>query len=331
MRSFHIPRDGLVPFLDGLSKNLELIAPVMAEGEPVFVTWSGEKLALDGENPLASPVEFFLPQKEVLFRYVQYSGRYTFEEDEPRPRMIFGMRPCDLKAIEVLDRIFGSDHLYVDRRRSTVIAVLNCTTPGEGCFCAQLGTGPGSEEGYDLLFTEVENGYLVEPGSPAGTLVLRDYADLFTEARPHHLAEKTKRMNMAEEAVRRSGPQISVPLIEEAIEKAPWEEIGERCLRCGGCSFVCPVCHCFNVVDRGVPDGERLRCQDSCIFSGFARMANDINPRMSQGERLRNWYKNKFVYLPERTGLVGCVGCGRCSRVCLGPIGRKGLLREVGI
>ncbi|UEC43826.1 MAG: putative heterodisulfide reductase, iron-sulfur binding subunit [Methanothrix sp.] len=326
-----ISREDLIHLLEELSGTLEVVAPVLVGDEAAFATWRGEALALDDKNPLASPVEFFLPKKEVLFRYVQYSGRYTFSEDPPKARLIFGMRPCDLLALKVIDGIFGadlSDLPYAGRRRSTIIVALNCTSPGEGCFCRSMGSGPVAEGGYDLLLTDLGRGYLVEAGSPAGVYILRAHHRHFEEADIEDIKEKERLLALAGEKMIKRGPFPNPEKIREAIDGADWEEAGRRCLACGGCSFVCPVCHCFSVLDQGVPDGERLRCRDSCILSGFSRMTSGANPRPDPGERLRHWYLDKFVYIPEKTGLFGCVGCGRCSRVCLGEADRWSFFRE---
>ena len=61
-----LSRDMLVPFLTEISKKLEVVAPVLANGERVFCTWTGQPLALD-ENPLNPPAEFLLPQRERPF------------------------------------------------------------------------------------------------------------------------------------------------------------------------------------------------------------------------------------------------------------------------
>jgi sulfhydrogenase subunit beta (sulfur reductase) len=318
-----LPRDMLAPFLSKIRDKLEIIAPVMIEGEPVFCTWTGQQLALD-ENPLHPPTEFLLPQRETLFKYVQESGRYAFEEEPPKPRLMLGIRPCDLRAAAVLDRIFGADprdQHYLTRRRSILIAVLNCTRLGQNCLCARLGSGPEAKDECDLLITEIEHGYLFETGSPAGILLLSDNSEFFKEATEAHLAEKRLLMKKADEEVK-SRSDISLQKMKDEIKRANWESLGKECLCCGGCTFICPVCHCFNIVDLGVPDGERIRCRDTCILSGFSRMASGANPRKTPGERMQNWYLDKFEYIPQKTGMPGCVGCGRCQRVCLAEIDR---------
>ena len=319
-----LPKKNLLLLLLALESRLEIVAPVRAEGVPVFASWKGQPLALES-NPLIPPQEFLLPQRDLLFRYVQDCGRYTFEKESAKPRLVFGIRPCDLKAIAVLDRIFVKeplDHPYFDKRRSTVLVGLNCLEPGDGCSCAAFGAGPEADELADLQLTPLEENFFVETGSPAGVLILREHPEFFVAVGKRHEAEKREAMQRAKEALS-MGPSPSE--IKEAIEKADWDALGRQCLSCCSCTFVCPICHCFTILDIGVPDGERLRCRDTCILSGFSRMTSGVNPRKSQGERLRNWFLDKFEYIPQNTGLLGCVGCGRCSRTCLAEIDRQRL------
>ena len=321
-----LPRDKLPKLLSNLSEMLEVVAPVRLGGESVFVTWKGQPIDLE-MNPQISPIEFLLPQKEVLFKYIQQSGRYIFKEVEPKSRLILGMRPCDLKAVTVLDKILGSDpsdKLYFKRRSSTILAVINCNKPAETCFCSQLGANPERISGFDLLFTELDSGYIVESGSPAGLMILKEYPELFQEPDKGHIKEMN-RVKSESRKILESRTDQSLENISKALENADWEALGKHCLNCGGCTFVCPICHCFNILDVGIPDGERIRCRDTCILSGFSRMAGGVNPRYSAGDRMRNIYLDKFRFILENTGLIGCVGCGRCTRVCLAKIDRWSL------
>ena len=96
-----------------------------------------------------------------------------------------------------------------------------------------------------------------------------------------------------------------------------WLEQSLRCIGCGACAFVCPTCSCFDIQDeRGRDGGIRLRCWDACGFGLFTLHASQHNPRAKQSERWRQRVMHKFSYQPERLGVLGCVGCGRCSRAC---------------
>jgi sulfhydrogenase subunit beta (sulfur reductase) len=64
---------------------------------------------------------------------------------EPAPRYAFlGVRPCDLRAIEVQDRVLGGGSRYAERREAAFIVAVNCTEPGEACFCASMSNGPAT-------------------------------------------------------------------------------------------------------------------------------------------------------------------------------------------
>jgi sulfhydrogenase subunit beta (sulfur reductase) len=152
-------------------------------------------------------------------------------------------------------------------------------------------------------------------------LLLSDNSEFFYEATAAHLAEKAELMKSALDQVK-SYSDVSPQKMMAEIERADWASLGKECFNCGGCTFICPVCHCFNILDLGIPDGERVRCRDTCILSGFSRLAGGANPRRSPGERMKNWYLDKFEYIPQKTGLAGCVGCGRCQKVCMAPIDR---------
>lgn len=158
--------------------------------------------------------------------------------------------------------------------------------------------------------------------TPAGTLILNAGRDLLSLAGPAQQQEKSRLLLAARESL---GRDRSSDQIRAAMKRVDWEALGRECLGCGGCTFVCPVCHCFNILDQGVPDGERMRCRDSCILSGFSRLAGGANPRRTAGQRLQHWYQDKFEDIPKMIGLLGCVGCGRCHLVCPSAIDRVDL------
>ena len=95
------------------------------------------------------------------------------------PKLAFlGVRPCELAAIRVQDRVFGVDRpqafrcesetWYTQARQQALLLAVNCTRPGGTCFCASWGTGPAAKDGFDLALTELRNGFLVEVGSARG-------------------------------------------------------------------------------------------------------------------------------------------------------------------
>ena len=76
-----------------------------------------------------------------------YRGGFEVTEDldEPPRYAFLGVRPCDLRAIEIRDRVLGQPgSRYARRRADAFVIAVNCTEPGETCFCASMGTGPGA-------------------------------------------------------------------------------------------------------------------------------------------------------------------------------------------
>lgn len=62
------------------------------------------------------------------------------------PIALLGVRPCELAAIAVQDRVLlggvARDTGYAARRKGAFLVAVNCTRPASTCFCASLGTGP---------------------------------------------------------------------------------------------------------------------------------------------------------------------------------------------
>ena len=138
------------------------------------------QLRLDGVRPTASPKAHFLPQTETLFVF-RGSGpalALTATAPETAPTVVFGVRPCDARALARLDDVFLArterDLHYEARRRTTVLIGLACAAPSWGCFCTSVGGAPGGTEGLDLLLTDLGDRYHVAILTPAG----RDVAAL---------------------------------------------------------------------------------------------------------------------------------------------------------
>ncbi|MFQ5584365.1 MAG: 4Fe-4S dicluster domain-containing protein, partial [Calditrichia bacterium] len=98
-----------------------------------------------------------------------------------------------------------------------------------------------------------------------------------------------------------------------------WENLAGKCLGCGICTYVCPLCHCFSVEDKIELSGDsckRCRKWDACTLPGFAKVTGGHNFHQSIKERYYNWFYHKFVRGYLEFGKSQCVACGKCKEHC---------------
>jgi len=278
-----------------LRKEFEVIAPVKMYGEVTFTPLSDDTpIALDYDNTLVPPKEFVLPHFETMFSFTANQGGFDLvvPPEEEEKRVIFGVRPCDVNALLILDKVFGGDqkdNYYLGRRERTTLVSLGCNQPSARCFCGSVGSGPSLSENFDVLLTDLGGSYIVEVASERGRELLDRASDLLRPASEESKKNKERVVERAERLVARPIDPLEIARKMEArFDDSRWAELGERCLQCGGCTYLCPTCWCFDVVDRAEKGkGERLRCWDCCLLPGFTRMAGGSNPRESKEARIK--------------------------------------------
>ena len=284
--------------------------------------------------------QFLHPPRERL-----WSGRREgdgFAPDPappPPPKMAFvGVRPCDLRAIQIQDQILGApshpDSAYAARRAGIFIVAVNCTEPGEACFCTSMGTGPAAGPGYDLLLTELagsdqhsfddhsfdDHSFIVETGSPAGAAVLARLP--VRSAEPAALSNARAAVADAAGQMGRTMEASGLrDLLAGSHGAARWDDVASRCLTCGNCTMACPTCFCTtveDVTDLSGEHAERWQSWASCYGLDFSYLHGGP-VRSSSVSRYRQWLTHKLGTWHDQFGSSGCVGCGRCIVWC--PVG----------
>ena len=254
----------------------------------------------------ASAKAVVFPKAETILGYRTAGRDVRLEDPDPvlRPTVVFGIRPCEARAFAALAAVFDwdtHDAFFDARRERTTLVAIACTEADEACFCTSIGGGPSDPHGSDVLLRPLEaGGHAVEAFSDKGRALLSAVGELPLLGQDARLV-----------------PSADVPLAFDAsalhstlgrrFEDPVWVDQSLRCLGCGACAFVCPTCACFDIQDEPGHDGG-LRL--------FTLHASGHNPRERQSQRWRQRVYHKFAYFPERFGVPGCVGCGKCSRAC---------------
>jgi len=267
--------------------------------------------------------QFLHPPREALWQASREPDGFAVTEDtDVPPRLAFlGVRPCDLRAIGILDRVLGSGARYAARRAAVFIVAVNCTEPGATCFCVSAGGGPEAGAGYDISLTERTDGtFVAVSGTQAGATML---ADLAAEtAGPVVVADAQASVAAAVRRMGRTLPAIGLrELIAGRRDSPHWADVAQRCLACGNCTLVCPTCFCTTTEDTTDLTGEhagRWQRWDSCFDLDFSYLHGG-SVRTSTSSRYRQWLSHKFGTWHDQFGESGCVGCGRCIVWC--PVG----------
>lgn len=319
--------DGAIVFAEiGSADELPAgVGDVQGPGSYRLVTHDNRRAFEYTVGPLG-PKRWLFPPKAPLTVGHRDRGAVTFEPAglDPQPLAFIGVRACELAAIGVQDRVFlggpFTDEDYRARRDRTLIVAVNCTTSSSTCFCTSMGTGPEARGGYDLVMTELDDGFIVRAGSPQG-------ADLI--ARLPVRAADAGLVVEATQAVARVATAMGDPVPTAGLhdrllaqwDSTHWVEIADRCLACANCTLVCPTCFCSSAVQRSDLDGVASssdRVWDSCFTVGFAKVAGG-NFRTRYRDRYRQWLTHKFATWIDQFGTFGCIGCGRCIAWC--PVG----------
>lgn len=311
-----LPKEQFPKTIRKWMKKYEIVAP---KENPVGLKYEviadPDEIVLNSwKNTVYPPKSMLLPQSETLF--VCHNGRLKMPESKPKARILLGLRPCDARSIWLLDHVFmakGEEDVYWQKRREqTLIVSMGCDSPCSSCFCTSVGGHPFGKEGADVQITEVEDRYLFEGLTKNGTGLIDALPDADGD-----LVKKAKQIQS--ESAEKMEKQFEGEGLHDHLyalfEDDFWREISQSCLGCGVCTYLCPTCFCFDIVDE-VQRSERVRNWDTCMFRIYSQEASGHNPRPTKAERTRQRVMHKFAYWVDSINEFGCTGCGRCVLNC---------------
>lgn len=286
-----------------------------------------------------SAKKFFFPAQQELFSLHIEGQQFVIDKvEKPAPKLaIIGLRPCDLAAIAVQDRVFGyeqqpsswssgfrceSEAYYCQGREQSLLIAVNCNRPGGTCFCASWGTGPQVNERmvHDLALTELRQAFVVQIGSEKG----RGIVEAMKLAEAGDAEVELERL-MLERAAERMGRELRTDdlrdVLDRGVDSPRWDAVARRCLSCTNCTMVCPTCFCSTVIDSddlATGQASRTRLWESCYTHRFSYTTSGP-VRSSIRARYRHWLRHKLDTWWDQFDTSGCVGCGRCITWC--PVG----------
>ena len=276
------------------------------------------EVTLDDELPYKSPKELFFPRLEKII---------TFKDGEAVAEMpneqvvLFGARPCDLEALEIMKKVFTKgkfkDPYFETRYNNTLLIGIACVGKKPGCFCDERETDMAYCDKCDLFLGVNGDGYEVLYASEKGRKELNKYIVIDDFKNRQHDFNPSK--------------TISIEASEnDMFNRVDWEKKVEICQGCCMCTYICPTCHCF--VFKDMNEGgcaHRYRNWDSCMFPKFTLHASGHNPRTEKHERYRQRLAHKYLYVRENFGSVACTGCGRCVRGCPAGVSIKAVAEGI--
>ena len=322
---YKIAKENLASLFALINETKELYLPVSVAGQTNFAAYTADALVdLDTLKTVKSPKDVFFPQSETLYTCNKEDNKLkiTPEKLVDAPFVVFGLKACDIKGIEVLDKVFLSDPVdsfYAARRANGIIVGLACHEPEESCFCKVFGvdcTEPAADVATWMIEGELYWKALTEKGEALTESVkalLADADEAKVEAEKSAVKEIVEKLPYSNLSLEGWNGDV----LTEKFNDALWNELYKPCLACGTCTFVCPTCQCYDIKDYNTGNGvQRYRCWDSCMYSDFTMMAHGNN-RNSQMQRFRQRFMHKLVYFPANNdGMYSCVGCGRCVDKC---------------
>jgi sulfhydrogenase subunit beta (sulfur reductase) len=329
-----LPKDKVESLLMEMNKEAKVYCPQRTESGDLLLMPFGDGTYTDemGKTVLSAKVVLFPQTEDIL----SFAGEGILKTTEHEATVVFGIRPCDMRAIVFTDRFMSRDNLidpnYSARRHASAYVVVACTEPpSETCFCREAGGGLFlTDTPHDVQLFDAGDHFIALAGNEKGKAILEnDYFDPPAENDKKMLEgirEKISQRSKAEDWVQ----SAVVKLRGNKVDDSFWDRLAQRCIKCGGCVYVCPTCTCFNVSDYPDESGYvRCRSWDACLFSGFTRETSGHNPRATQGARLARRHEHKLKFDMMNYHEIGCVGCGRCSDACPVGLGAIEIIHEI--
>ena len=319
-----VSKKDIARLLENWGQQFTVMAPSRESGVAAMAEWDGQDTSFLEwyRNTVVPPKASLLPPMEEMFRFQKDAEGYRIElppRDENK-QLVFGIRPCDARAMAILDMTFEQayeDPYYLSKRNNTILVGLGCTNPGESCFCTSMGTSPAESADVDLMLIDTGDEFLIEEITDKGKELTAQASGLKEATKDDEIKAKEAKKAAHDRVIRKLDTKgIKDRLLASFDDEEFWEKTAAKCISCGICTLLCPTCYCFDISDEMVKqEGTRFRSWDSCGFSLYTKMPME-NPRQEKWRRVRQKVCHKYEFYPMTFDVIACTGCGRCIRLC---------------
>jgi sulfhydrogenase subunit beta (sulfur reductase) len=308
-----ITHNKVIPYLEKISRDFDVYYPIKIHKDIILTNDKTKISKFHWGIPHIPPKQILIPPKENIYYY--QNNKIIIPKHNHQTKILFGIHPADIKAISILDKIFKQKQYplsYHQKRNNVYI----------------IGMGQELSSSYfqaDIFFKSDADSYEIHLLNKSAKFLLK-YNNIFvsskfdqskTSAYIDSLFSNIKSISLA---------------VEKSHDSKIWDEIAQICLGCGICSYICPLCYCFNHQDSFCMSCKytaKKQCRwSSCFEQDFFEISSH-NFKNKLRDRLYNWYYHKFVRMPREIGHMGCVDCGRCIKYCPAKINFKNVLKSI--
>ena len=327
----------LKTFLDVVSETFLLYVPSKSGDHYTYNIYdpSGSRsVDFNAIRPCTPVKEFLFPMRELAATYPK-----ELKPGDIEPFAVFGLKECDLRSIEILDKVFAEedfkDRLYLDRRDKMFIISSDCVEAGESCFCNVFAGRGFASNGFDLNISKIKDGFIIEAGSQKGKDFLVENSSVFYDVSDTFLSERDQNRAAVKAQLEKNNTHLKFDIsiqqiMNNSFESDVFDAEAKNCVECQACTRVCPTCHCFYLYDTEKDDYfAKMKMWDSCMRLTYATVAGGENPNKILGDRMKHRLLHKFVNFYDRYGLDMCIGCGRCVDADPGGMDIREILKKL--
>jgi len=327
-----ISKEKLPKWLGALKGQAEVLAPAKRNGFWTFQKFESQDLPQSFQNSRLSPKGLFLESLKALFESKTGGGISQIKSFPPgdSQRVLFGLRPCDARALKILEPVFAKDYpdaFYLQNLSRTILLGLACRVQCPDSFCGDMGIHPRDSIDFDIFLRQIPSGYIARISTEKGKALMA--GDFFEEGSEEEWIAAQGKLAGGREKSLFDLERVKAGAVARFSDENFWKHVSSKCINCGICTYLCPTCHCFDLSDLQMPgEAVRFRCWDSCAFPDFTKMTVH-NPREETWRRYRQRVSHKFNFFYQNFQTIACVGCGRCVAHCPVNLDLREVLQEM--